>query len=124
MVDVSPNPPGWIAIQATVTSCRYRSSALSSMAFGVGLEQKFLITFDYYAHGRLYSDQFGSARAIPQNEQVALAYTPLDPQENTLTHRASSTQGPSRSPLIAVGIAGSVILSLAWLLVLRGCRPG
>jgi hypothetical protein len=93
------------------------------MAFGVGLEQKFLITFDYYAHGRLYSGQFGSPSAIPQNERIPLAYNPLDPHENTLTHSPSSSKGRTRSPLLAVGIAGSIILSLAWLLVLRSCSP-
>ena len=116
------NPPGWIATTATVITCRYRSSALSSMAFGIGLEQKFLIAFDYYAHGRLYSGQFGSPKAIAQNSEIPLAYNPLDPHENTLTH-APTAAGGVRSPLIAFGIAGSIVLSLVWLLVLRGCNP-
>ncbi len=115
-------PPNWITTEATVTTCKYQSSALSSMAFGVGLGEKFLITFDYYAHGRLYSDQFGSPTAIPQNEHIPLAYNPLDPHENTLTHSPTAKAGQPRSPLIAFGLAGSIILSLAWLLVLRGCH--
>ncbi len=72
-----PSPPDWITTQATVTTCRFQSSALSAMAFGVPLEQKFLITFDYYAHARLYSGHIGSPVAIPQDSQIPVAYNPL-----------------------------------------------
>ncbi len=94
------------------------------MAFGVNTQAKFTITFDYYAHGRLYSGRFGSAQAIPQNGKIPLAYNPLHPEQNTYNPTAEvPTAGPTRSPLIVFGLIGSVLLSLAWLLVLRGCHP-
>ncbi len=118
---MQPTQPEWIATSATVTSCRFQSGALRAMSFGLPTP-KFRITFDYYAHGRLYSDSFNSPKAIPQNETIDLSYNPLDPKENSRTHSPTASPG-SRSPLLAVGIVGSVILSLAWLLVLRSCSP-
>ena len=111
----------WIATTATVTTCRFQSPGLSTLAFGFQTGEKFLITFDYYAHGRLYSDEFQSPIAIPQNETIPLTYNPLDPQQNNRTNHPSAT--PARNPpILAVGIAGSIILSLLWLAILRGCR--
>ena len=116
-----PAPPDtpWIATQATVTSCRYQFAGLGNLAFGFSTQKKFRIAFDYYAHGQLYSDEFQSPIAIPQNEPIALTYNPLHPEQN------SRTSGPSaratRSPLVAIGILGSVLLSLLWLGILRGC---
>jgi hypothetical protein len=111
----------WIATTATVTTCRFQSPGLSTLAFGFQTGEKFLITFDYYAHGRLYSDEFQSPVAIPQNETIPITYNPLDPQQNNRTNHPSATPG-RKPPLIAVGIAGSIILSLLWLAILRGCR--
>ena len=115
------NQSEWIATSATVTSCRFQAGALRAMAFGLPTP-KFRITFDYYAHGRLYSDAFNAPKAIPQGEQIPLTYNPLDPKENSRTQSPTASPG-TRSPLIAVGIIGSVVLSLAWLLVLRSCSP-
>jgi hypothetical protein len=110
--------PEWIATEATVTTCHYQSPTLSILAFGFQTTQKFLITFDYYAHGRLYSSQFQSPRAIPQNEHLAITYNPLHPEQNSRTHGPTAT----RSPILTIGILGSVILSLLWLAVLRSCH--
>jgi hypothetical protein len=112
----------WIATTATVTTCKFQFAGLSSLAFGVNLRDKFRITFDYYAHGRLYSDDFQSPTAIPQSTQIPIAYNPLDPFENSRTHRAFVPSGPVRKPpLVLIGIAGSIVLALAWLAILRGC---
>jgi hypothetical protein len=112
--------PEWIATEATVTTCRYQSPGLSTLAFGFQTTKKFSITFDYYAHGRLYSGEFQSPIAIPQNERIPITYNPLDPQQNSRSFipRAAST----RTPLFAIGIAGSIVLSLIWLAILRGCN--
>jgi hypothetical protein len=112
--------PDWIATEATVTTCRYQSPGLSTLAFGLQTTKKFRITFDYYAHGRLYSGEFQSPIAIPQNERIPITYNPLDPQQNSrsVIPRTTST----RPPLMAIGIAGSVILSLLWLAILRSCH--
>jgi hypothetical protein len=111
----------WIATQATVTTCRYQSPGLSILAFGFQTTQKFRITFDYYAHGRLYSGEFQSPIAIPQNERIPITYNPLHPEQNSraLSPNANSN---ARPPLIAIGIIGSIILSLLYLAILRGCR--
>jgi hypothetical protein len=110
----------WIATEATVTTCRYQSPGLSTLAFGFQTGEKFRITFDYYAHGRLYSGEFQSPTAIPQNEHIPITYNPLDPQQNS---RSLSTDVTStRSPLIVIGIASSIVLSLLWLTILRSCH--
>jgi hypothetical protein len=112
--------PGWIATEATVTTCRYQSPGLSTLAFGFQTTQKFRITFDYYAHGRVYSGEFQSPVAIPQNERFPITYNPLDPQQNSRALIPNPTT--TRPPLVAIGIAGSIVLSLLWLAILRGCH--
>ena len=110
--------PGWIATSATVATCRYQFARLNTLYLGFQTGDKFLITFDYYAHGRLYSGEFQSAVAIAQNERVPLTYNPLHPEQNSL---AANSTSPSKVPLFALGIAGSVVLSLLWFGILRGC---
>ena len=113
----------WIATEATVTTCRFQFAGLSNLAFGFSTQQKFRITFDYYAHGRLYSGEFQSPVAIPQNERIPITYNPLNPQENSRdTSPSAAALSPGKPPLLAVGIVGSIILSLVWLAILRGCR--
>lgn len=109
----------WIATEATITSCRFQFARMNTLTLGIQTGEKFRITFDYYAHGHLYSDEFQSPVAIPQNERISITYNPLHPEQNSRTSgpRASRT----RSPLIVVGIIGSVALSLLWLVILRGC---
>ena len=124
MTDSTPNPTPnqpWIATQATITTCRYQSPGLSTLAFGFQTTQRFLITFDYYAHGRLHSGQFQSPTAIPQNQRIPLTYNPLDPQQNSRTHGPNATP-TTRPPLISIGITGSILLSLLWLTLLRTCN--
>ena len=117
----SEYPAGWIATEATVTTCKYQFASLSTLVIGVNLRDKFRITFDYYAHGRLYSDEFQSPVAVPQNTRIPLAYNPLDPRENSRTH--NPTPKPAKAPPTwLIGIAGSIVLSLLWLAVLKSCH--
>jgi hypothetical protein len=111
--------PPWLSTEATVTSCKYQFARLSTFTLGIQTGEKFRITFDYYAHGRLYSDEFQSPVAIPQNERIPITYNPLHPEQNSRT--SSPNAAPARSPLIAFGIAGSIVLSLLWLTLMRGC---
>ena len=114
-----PKQP-WIATEATVTACRYQSPGLSTVAFGFQTSEKFCIAFDYYAHGRLYSDEFQSPIAIPQNEHIPITYNPLHPEQNSRNHgTALRTTHP---PIQIIGIIGSIVLSLLWLAVLRSCH--
>ena len=114
-------PEPWIATSATVTTCRFQFAGLSNLAFGFSTRKKFRITFDYYAHGRLYSGEFQSPVAIPQNERIPVTYNPLAPQQNSRASAESGAPSPRRA-LLAIGIAGSIVLSLLWLFVLRSCN--
>ena len=113
-------PSTWIATEATVTTCRYQFAGLGNLAFGFSTQKKFRITFDYYAHGRLYSGTFQSEVAIPQNERIPIAYHPLNPQQNTRDPTPSSA--PTKPPLLAIALTGSILLSFLYLAVLHGCR--
>jgi len=118
---MTTTPANWITTQATVTTCTYQFAGLSSLAFGFNTRQKFRITFDYYAHGQLYSGEFQSPTAIPQNDHFPITYNPLHPAEN---NRASAPPAPisPRRQLLTIGVLGSVLLSFAWLLILRSCN--
>ena len=116
----APEQP-WIAAEATVTSCRFQFARMNTFTLGIQTGEKFRIAFDYYAHGRLYSDEFQSPVAIPQNERIPITYDPLHPERNSRTSESGPRARPMRSPLIAIGIAGSVVLSLIWLTMMRGC---
>ena len=118
-----PETETWIATEATVTTCKYQFAGLGNLAFGFSRQEKFRITFDYYAHGRVYSGEFQSPVAIAQNERILVSYNPLNPQENSrdLGSGAPASTG-GKPPLLVIGIVGSVVLSLAWLVILRGCR--
>jgi hypothetical protein len=109
----------WIATEATVTSCRFQFARMNTFTLGIQTGEKFRITFDYCAHGRLYSDEFQSPVAIPQSERISITYNPLHPEQNSRTSGPKAS--PTRSPLIAIGILGSIVLSLLWLGVMRGC---
>ncbi len=113
---------GWIETVATVTTCKFQFARMNTFTLGIQTGERFRITFDYYAHGRLYSGEFQSPVAIPQNEQVPIFYNPLRPEENSRSAVLGGGGGSGRGPLLAVGFAGSVVLSLAWLAVLHGCR--
>jgi hypothetical protein len=92
---------------------------MNTLTLGVGTGDRFRITFDYYAHGRLYSGEFQSPVAIPQNEKISLRYNPLNPEQNS---RSRDELESGRSPIYVVGIVGSILLSVAWLAIIRGCR--
>jgi hypothetical protein len=113
----------WPEAMATVTACKYEAGAGRAMAFGLPTSKHFVITYNYWApnaqgQDELHSGQFASAKAVPQNTLFPITYNPEAPHENT--HSASSAF--SRSPVIAIGIIGSLVLSLAWLAILRGCH--
>jgi hypothetical protein len=113
-------PLPWLTTEATVTSCRYQFAGLSNLAFGVSTQKKFRIGFDYYAHGRLYSDVFQSGTAIPQNTRIPITYNPLKPQENSRTSGPHAT--PARSPVVSLAVLGSVLLAILSLAALHSCN--
>jgi len=112
----------WPEALATVTECRYDFGAGRALAFGVPTGKHFIIRYNYWAtdaegEAVLHSGEYASATAVPQGHLFKLRYNPETPHEHT--HAAAQ---PARGPLVAVGLIGSVVLSLAWLAVLRGCR--
>ncbi len=116
-----PNPATslWPKAMATVTSCTYTAGAGRAMAFGIPTSRHFLIAFNYFVEGELYTGQFSSPKAIPQSSLFPVAYNPQAPHQND---RSDLSAAGTRTPLLLIGILGSVALSLAWLALLRGCH--
>ena len=110
--------PAWLETQAKVTACEYDSGAGQALAFGIPSSKHFRITFTYYAHGQTYTDAFTAPAYMEQGETFPITYNPLAPQQNS----KSASTPITRTPLFAIGIIGSIILSLLWLALIRGCN--
>ena len=115
--------PTWPEAMATVTACKYEFGAGRALAFGIPTTKHFRITFNYWAPNpegkpELHSSEFMSEKAIPQGTLFPITYDPEAPHH----HSHSTTPSTSRTPVLVVGIIGSLILSLAWFAVLRGCH--
>ena len=108
----------WLETQAEVVACKYESGARQALAFGIPAGKHFLITFTYRAHGKTYTDEFTSPTYLEQGAIFPISYNPFAPQQNSKSAATPTT----RTPLFAIGIAGSIILSLIWLVVMRGCN--
>ena len=109
----------WPAAMATVTSCKYDFGAGRALAFGVPTSKHFRITYNYFADGALHTGEFAAEKAIPQGHLFPIRYNPEAPHDHT---HANAPAAAPRSTILLVGIIGSVILSLAWFAVLRGCH--
>ena len=99
---------------ATVLTCHYETRAGRAMAFGLPSSKNFHITFNYWANEELHTGDFYSAEAVPQGTLFPITYDPEQPHQHT--HSAGA-----RNPILAIAIVGSILLSAAWLLVLRSC---
>jgi hypothetical protein len=113
----------WPEAMATVTACKYESSAGRAMAFGLPTTRYFRITFNYWAPNpdgtpELHTGELTAAKAMPQGTLFPIHYNPETPHENT---HSAAEPALTRTPLLIIGILGSAVLSLAWLLILRGC---
>lgn len=120
MEDTSTEHANWPQAIATVTSCRYDVRAGRSMAFGLTSKKHFRIAYNYWANDEVHTGELFSETAMPQSTLFPIRYDPELPHVHRPIDSSPSTT-TSRLPLIAFGIAGSIVLSLAWLLVLRGC---
>jgi len=114
--------PGWPEAIATVLECRYDMRAGRVLAFGVPSNKHFRIRYNYFANGDHHEGQFFSATAIPQNTLFPVHYNPDLPHEHSHDNQIVNTPPNARRATLAVGIAGSVVLSLVWFAVLRGCH--
>jgi hypothetical protein len=109
----------WLETEAHVTACKYQFARMNTLTLGIPVDKnQFLITFTYYAHGKTYVDEFTSPTYLAQGETFTLSYNPLSPQQNT----KSASSSTSRTPLFAIGVIGSVVLSLLYLGMMRGCN--
>jgi hypothetical protein len=108
---------------ATVTECKYDIGAGRAMAFGLPTDKHFLITYNYWARNaegkdELHTGEYTSAKAVPQGTLSPIRYNPEATHQNTHT---ASMPNP-RNAMIAIGIIGSIILSLAWFAILHSCH--
>ena len=117
MADPTGGKADWPEVMAEVTECRYDVRAGRAMAFGLTSKKHFRIAYNYLVDGELHTGECFSETAIPQGSLFPIHYDPHLPHVN----RSSISSTPRRAPLIAIGLAGSIVLSLAWFLILRGC---
>lgn len=114
----------WPEAMATVLSCHYETRAGRALAFGLPSSRRFHITYNYWAQGELQEADCYSAKAVPQGSLFPIRYDPETPLQHH--HAFSETSPPGTRirtlPLLAIGVCGSVVLSLAWLLLMRGCQ--
>ena len=119
----------WPEAMATVTSCKYKVATGRALAFGLPAMRHFHITFNYWAPNaegtpELRTSEFFSDKALPEGTLFPIRYNPVAPYQTIQSDTEplpTAEPSPSRIPLLIIGILGSVVLSLAWLLVLRGC---
>jgi len=111
--------PVWLETQAEVSACHYEFARMNTLTLGIPMDSNhFLISFSYYVHGKTFSDEFTSPVAMEQGKTFPLFYNPLNPREN----RQSISGSANRTPLFAIGIAGSIVISLLYLTMMHGCN--
>jgi hypothetical protein len=92
---------------------------MNTLTLGVPTDSnQFLISFTYYAHGKTFSDEFTSPTYLEQGATFPISYNPLAPQQNT----KSASAATGKTPFFAIGIAGSIFLSLLYLATMHGCN--
>ena len=117
MSDSTQGDASWPEAMAEVTECRYDVRAGRALAFGLTSKKHFRIAYNYRVGDELHTGECFSERAISQGSLFPIHYDPDLPHIN----RSATGSAPQRISLVAIGIAGSIVLSLAWLLILRGC---
>ena len=113
--------PDWPEAIATVLECRYDVRAGRALAFGLPSDKHFRIRYNYFASGDHHTGEFYSAKAIPQNTLFPIHYNPDLPHDHTHANETAPALNPRRTTF-AVGIIGSIVLSLAWLFILHSCH--
>ena len=100
-----------------MTECRYDARAGRAIAFGLTTKKHFRIAYNYRVGDDLHTGQCYAEKAMPQGTLFPIRYNPDLPHE----HDSLQSGTAQRVPLLAIGVAGSVVLSLGWLLFLHGC---
>ncbi|MBW4039046.1 MAG: hypothetical protein HIU91_09265 [Acidobacteria bacterium] len=120
--DPTAEQASWPEALATVTQCKYDFGAGRALAFGIPLNKHFRISYNYFANDELHTGQFSSDKAIPQGHLFPIRYNPNAPREHEHEHDTASQPEGSRAAILTIGIIGSIVLSLAWLIFLRACH--
>ncbi len=110
----------WPEALATVTACRYDAGAGRALAFRISTSKHFRISYNYFVNDDIHTGEFDSDKPIPQSTLFPIRYNPDAPHENS--HDTSRTPQGARATLLTIGILGSLILSIAWFAILRGCH--
>lgn len=116
MVDAERTRGGWPEAMAEVTNCRYDVRAGRALAFGLTSKKHFRVAYNYRVGEELRTGECFSETARPEGSLFQIHYNPDSPHINRFI---SGSQ--HRAPLLTIGLAGSIVLTLVWLLVLRGC---
>jgi hypothetical protein len=96
----------WPEAMAEVTECRYDVRVGRVLAFGLTSNKHFRITYNYRVGDELHTGECSSETARLQGSLFLIHYDPD-------LHGSSHFRGAPRPlPLLAVGIAGSIALSL------------
>jgi hypothetical protein len=111
---------GWPEALATVLTCKYDFGAGRAL-IGIPSSKHFRITYNYFANGELHTGELTAAKPIAQGSLFPIRYNPEAPHDHTHAHGSTSAPNP-RAAIITIGIIGSVVLSLAWFAVMRGCH--
>lgn len=114
----------WLETQAEVTGCHQEFARMNTLMLGFAADSnRFLISFTYYAHATTFSGQFTSPVIMEQGKRFPIFYNPLNPQENRQSESGTTlSRVTRRSPLFALGIAGSIVISLLYLAMMYGCN--
>ncbi len=113
--------PHWLEAQAEVTGCHYVFARMNTLTLGIATNSnRFRISYTYYAHATTFSDEFTSPVAMEQGKTFPVFYNPLNPQENRQS--VPGAVSTSRTPLFALGVAGSIVISLLYLAMMHGCN--
>ncbi|MGA8939982.1 MAG: DUF3592 domain-containing protein [Acidobacteriaceae bacterium] len=123
--DLASNKTAWPEAIATVTACKYNAGAGRAVAFGIPTTKHFRISYNYFAPNdqgvdELHTGEFASEKPVPQGTLFPIRYNPEAPHHNS--HDPSSAPQNPRAATLTIGIIGSIILSLAWFAILRGCH--
>jgi hypothetical protein len=93
---------------------------MNTLTLGIATDSsRFLISFTYYAHAKTFSGEFTSPVAMERGKTFPVFYNPLNPQQNRQSVSGSTAR---TTPLFAIGIAGSIVISLLYLTMMRGCN--
>ncbi len=118
---MAPSPEDqaeWPEAIAEVTACVYDVRAGRALAFGLTTKKHFRISYNYRVGDDLHTGECFAEKAMPQGTLFPIHYDPDLPQQH---HSGQDGSRKQAVPLLAIGIAGSIVLSLAWLLFMRGC---